>query len=40
MEVHFSDLNVGERLFSLRKSGEAREIGRFEARSRRFEAGI
>lgn len=40
MEAHFSDLDVGEWFVSLRKRGEARENRRFEARSRRFEAGI
>lgn len=40
MEAHFSDLDVGEWLVSLRKGGEDREIGRFEARTRRFQAGI
>jgi hypothetical protein len=40
MEVHFSDLDVGQRLFSLSKRDEYRENGRFEARPRRFEAGI
>jgi len=40
MEVHFSDLDVGEWLVSLRKRGEARENGRFEGRSQCFQAGI